>query len=291
MNGGGVMPDAGGKFTMYDGVIAHNEGYVFGGGVFVGISSTFVMYNGIIENNSSGGERDMDLLGMKLPPGRGGGIFVSKWATFTMNGGEIRKNIATTKLEEQLFEGTGGGVYVEAEGTCTIHKGVISQNTAKACGAGLYTAGVTTLVGGSIIRNTSFIGAGVNIHDEGKFTMKGGFINDNTAEQHGGAVNVMGTGSFTIENGYINGNRAGDTGSAFAIQGTVTIDGGFIQDNHNIKKLPPMEDIVVMIGPGGKLYRNGGELYGAFGMMSKDQLVDTRQNQSGHFYAPKEKFR
>jgi hypothetical protein len=278
MNGGGVMPDAGGKFTMYNGVISHNEGYVFGGGVFVGISSTFVMYNGVIEHNSSGGDRDVGFMGMNLPAGRGGGVLVSKWATFTMNGGEIRQNIATTNTENHIMVGAGGGVYVEEDGVCTINKGVISQNTAKNSGAGLLNAGVTTLVAGSIIRNTALIGAGVNIEDSGKFTMKGGFISDNIAKLYGGGMNVMAKGVATLEGGYINRNRSSDKGSAFYTEGTVTIEGGLIKDNHNFKKLPPTEDIVIMVGPGGKLYRNGGDISGAVAMMTKDQLVDKRES-------------
>ncbi|MDR3303655.1 MAG: right-handed parallel beta-helix repeat-containing protein [Treponema sp.] len=282
MNGGGVMPDAGGRFTMHGGVIAHNEGYVFGGGVFVGMNSTFVLHNGIIEHNSTGGDREMELMGMQLPAGRGGGVFVSKSATFTMNGGEIRKNSATTHIDGDTMMGAGGGVYVEPEGVCTINKGVISQNTAKYWGAGVYTGGVTTLIAGTIIRNTAFIGGGVNVEGGGVFIMAGGFISDNLAQQHGGGLNVMERGVFTIEGGYINRNRVGDLGSAFVTAGTTTIEGGGITDNHNVKKLPPQEDIAVMIAPGGKLYRNGGDISGAFGMITADQLVDTRENLPVH---------
>jgi hypothetical protein len=279
MNGGGVMPDDGGVFTMYGGVIARNHGYVYGGGVFVGMDSTFVMHGGVIERNSSGGDHEKDFNGMLLPIGMGGGVYVARRAVFTMNGGEIRQNVVTTIEDSTLMMGSGGGVYVEEKGACTINKGLISQNSAVNCGGGVFSGGVIALVEGSISRNKAIVGGGVHMETGGVFLMKGGFICDNTAKMHGGGVNLQDDSVFTLEDGHIDRNTAGDQGSAIAALGELTITGGNVRYNHSTRKLPPQEDPVVVIGPGGKFYRSGGEVTGAIGMMSPDQMEDTRENK------------
>ncbi|MBP1535364.1 MAG: leucine-rich repeat protein [Ruminococcus sp.] len=110
-DGGGVIVDYNGSFTMTGGSISGNSaGFLyadlhFGGGVFV--NGTFVMAGGSI----SGNEAHI-----------GGGVFVGDNGTFTMTGGTISGNRAN---------GSGG---VLAGGPFVMTGGTISGNTAQVSG-------------------------------------------------------------------------------------------------------------------------------------------------------------
>jgi hypothetical protein len=89
VNGGGVLVDSGGTFSMGGGTISGNTSK-YGGGVYVS-SGTFSMSGGTISGNTS---KDS-----------GGGVYVSS-GTFNMSGGTISGNTVTDQ------NGQGGGVYL-----------------------------------------------------------------------------------------------------------------------------------------------------------------------------------
>jgi hypothetical protein len=118
-----------------------------------------------------------------------------------------------------------------------MEDGEISGNTAKGSGGGVNIGenGTFTMKGGAISGNTitNNSGGGVNIGKNGTFTMEGGTISGNTATYSGGGVLVGENGTFTMEDGTIGGNTApkGNGGGVFIYKGTFTMKGGEINDN------------------------------------------------------------
>jgi hypothetical protein len=215
--GGGVSVDEGGTFTMFKGQISGNTAEGGGGGVDI-YSGTFTMQNGEISDNEAGA--------------MGGGVDIYS-GTFTMSGGTISGNTAGDS-----DYGLGGGVYVGGErGIFTMSNGKISGNKAFH-GGGVFVdgGGTFTMEGGEISSNNATGtgpdagGGGVQVYN-GTFTLKNtAVIKDNTAAQHGGGVLVDGEeGIFTMEGGEISSNKANDDGGGvFLNAGTFTMKGGKI---------------------------------------------------------------
>jgi uncharacterized repeat protein (TIGR02543 family) len=126
----------------------------------------------------SGGTLVMNT-GSRITGNTGGGVFVVGYpnrATFTMNGGEISGNTA----------GAGGGVYLYDSG-------------------GSFTMSGTAKISG----NTASIGGGV--YTDGSFTMSGGEISGNTANDDAGGGVYVAHGTFTKTSGTIYGYSTSDT--------------------------------------------------------------------------------
>lgn len=142
----------------------------------------------------------------------GGGVFVS-YGIFNMYDGEITNNSCGS---------SGGGVYVE-RGTFSMSGGEISGNTSGEYGGGieLYKKSDFTMTGGSISQNKAengYYGGGIDVSYGSTFTMNGGTITGNTSCTGGGvyvgtAVENYGNNTFNMNSGTITGNTATHTGS------------------------------------------------------------------------------
>ena len=133
--------------------------------------------------------------------------------TFNMYGGAITNNSCGS---------SGGGVYVE-RGTFNMSGGEISGNTSGEYGGGieLYKKSDFTMTGGSISQNKAengYYGGGIDVSYGSTFTMNGGTITGNTSYTGGGvyvgtAVENYGNNTFNMNGGTITDNTATHTGS------------------------------------------------------------------------------
>ncbi len=153
--------------------------------------------------NVEGGKLKMNA-GTSIIDNSGGGVYVSG-GTFEMKGGTIsnngRKDLA------------GGGVYVRY-GTVIVNGGAISGNTASG-GGGINAGprGTVIMSGGIISGNTAWRGGGIHLHNDGgswgevSFTMRGGTISGNIANEKGGGLEIV-WGSFSKSGGTITGYKS-----------------------------------------------------------------------------------
>lgn len=197
------------NFTMTGGTIQNNNAGTLAGGVLVNGTGACSMSGGTITNNTS--------------TYSGGGLFVDDNTPFTMGGGTISNNTAG---------GDGGGIYND-NGSITLTAGTISGNKAQ-WGGGINDCGTVTMKGGIISGNstTSKAGAGINVSTNGKLTMSGGKIQNNTSAETGGGICNLGT--LEISGGEISGNTTKYSGGAIynSAQGKgTTITGGTISGN------------------------------------------------------------
>jgi len=208
--GGGVYIDESGEFTMNGGEISGNTAYLCGG-VCVQ-NGEFTMNGGEIRGNTADWGSGVLIGGSGIMNGGeisgnttmydGGGVFVVDIGEFTMNGGEISGNTA----------GGGGGVAIES-GKFTMVYGKISDNTATYQGGGVYFEPIIiSMEDDAVLMNNSGNTSryeGCCDMDElhyGEFTMLGGEISGNFAEQGGGVH--MWNGEFTMLGGKISDNSA-----------------------------------------------------------------------------------
>lgn len=197
------------NFTMTGGTIQKNNAGTVAGGVLVNGTGACSMSGGTITNNTS--------------TYGAGGLWVDDNTPFTMGGGTISNNTAG---------GDGGGIYND-NGNITITAGTISGNKGQ-WGGGINDCGTVTMKGGTISGNstTSKAGAGINVSTNGKLTMSGGKIQNNTSAETGGGICNLGT--LEISGGKISGNTTKYSGGGIynSAQGKgTTITGGTISGN------------------------------------------------------------
>lgn len=197
------------NFTMTGGTIQKNNAGTVAGGVLVNGTGACSMNGGTITNNTS--------------TYGAGGLWVDDNTPFTMGGGTISNNTAG---------GDGGGIYND-NGNITITAGTISGNKGQ-WGGGINDCGTVTMKGGTISGNstTSKAGAGINVSTNGKLTMSGGKIQNNTSAETGGGICNLGT--LEISGGEISGNTTKYSGGGIynSAQGKgTTITGGTISGN------------------------------------------------------------
>lgn len=197
------------NFTMTGGTIQKNNAGTVAGGVLVNGAGACSMSGGTITNNTS--------------TYSGGGLWVDDNTPFTLGGGTISNNTAG---------GDGGGIYND-NGNITITAGTISGNKGQ-WGGGINDCGTVTMKGGTISGNstTSKAGAGINVSTNGKLTMSGGKIQNNTSAETGGGICNLGT--LEISGGEISGNTTKYSGGGIynSAQGKgITITGGTISGN------------------------------------------------------------
>ena len=174
-----------GTFEMNGGTICDN---IYTGVVISYVNGTFIMNGGTISGN---GMEDYGYGGVSVECG-----------TFIMNDGTITEN-------------KGSGVVVMEGGKFTMKKGRIINNLINyygSSGGGVCVLWNSTFImdGGEISGNFATIGGGVDV--VGTFTMNGGTIAKNGAEERGGGVFVYHEGIFSMKGGTIAGNSAGDLG-------------------------------------------------------------------------------
>ena len=241
-SGGGVAVDKGGSFTMNGGTISDNSTNGNGGGVSI-LDGDMVMNGGTISNNNAA---------------NGGGIYVGEDGKLVINGGTIDGNKTAgsdTSNDEENDRKTktptfGGGVYIVG-GDFTLNGGTISNNQSIKGGGVAVDNGTFNMNGGTIDNNyvddktwnkATYIspngqGGGVYvIGKDGKFTLIGGTISNNTAGEGGGvfiADDEKGNrGSMEMNGGKVTGNTANiGEGGGIYVQGDATIVAGEISNN------------------------------------------------------------
>jgi hypothetical protein len=106
----------------------------------------------------------------------GGGVFMRHGSEFYMNGGIIRNNTAND---------FGGGVFVNDASKFTMTAGAINGNTAGIIGGGVAVwGGEFTLSGGMICDNTAENGAAVYVYESAKFNNEIGEPCNNIADEN-----------------------------------------------------------------------------------------------------------
>ncbi len=158
--------------------------YNFGGAVTIGDSG--------VTSNSAGYQ--------------GGGIY-NYFGTMWLNNDEFVLDTATGNV----FSGDAGGA-VYNEGLLTITNSTLNNNTAKAYGGGLFNDGggsgvAATLTNDTITANTTMLGDGGGIYNEGPLTLTNDTIAGNTAQATGGGIyETSGEGPLVMENTILAGN-------------------------------------------------------------------------------------
>lgn len=154
--------------------------------------------------------------------------------------------------EENVWDGTSplgeGSHYLDSSVTLTEQieiSGEVTlclngQTITAASGSRVFTiknGGSLTICdcgnGGTITGGNASEGGGVYVSSNGKFTMNGGTISQNTAEHQGGGVFVSGGGTFTMNGGTISGNTV--TGSEATNGGGGVYTAGAFTMNDNSK--------------------------------------------------------
>lgn len=208
-NGGGIELFSDqygtGSFKMTSGTIENNTATCEGGGFH---GPNFIMTGGTIQKNNAGTVA--------------GGVLVNGAGACSMSGGTITNNTSTY---------SGGGLWVDDNTPFTLGGGTISNNTAGGDGGGIYNDnGNITLTAGTISGNKGQWGGGIN--DCGTVTMKGGTISGNsTTSKAGAGINVSTNGKLTMSGGKIQNNTSAETGGGICNLGTLEISGGEISGN------------------------------------------------------------
>ena len=229
--GGGVYLSGECKFTMSGGEIKNNiiTAYSgsYGGGVYLA-STSGIMSGGSITGNTA--------------PYSGGGVYINAGTEFTLKGGGIIEN-NNARL--------GGGVEVDITATFKMAGGTIKGNTAGVDGGGIllrrvmsYTQlGLATLImtDGTISGNTAVSGSGGGVHisDGSVFSMSGGSITGNKANDGGGVSSAasihpyLPSHPFTMTGGSITLNEAERDGGGIYLRYSLdfTMSGASITDN------------------------------------------------------------
>lgn len=155
--------------------------------------------------------------------------------TFNMYGGNITGNVRTGS-------GNGGGVLV-SYGIFNMYDGKITNNSCGSSGGGVYVdRGTFNMSGGEISSNTSGeSGGGIELYNKSDFTMTGGSIRQNKAENdccYGGGIDVSYGSTFTMNGGTITDNMSYTGGGVYvgtAVgnygNNTFHMNGGAITDN------------------------------------------------------------
>jgi uncharacterized repeat protein (TIGR02543 family) len=146
------------------------------------------------------------------------------------------KHITLTSSSEEGFFKLIGASGVDTiniiDGGLLKLDGVIVTHANGVMGRGVNISAGCTLVmsDGEIVGNTSANGGGVYIN-AGSFTLSGGKISGNAANNVGGGVCNFG-GSFTLLDGIISGNTATSGGGVYNNVGNFTMHSGTISDNN-----------------------------------------------------------
>ncbi|ULQ59480.1 right-handed parallel beta-helix repeat-containing protein [Brucepastera parasyntrophica] len=215
--GGGIYAGNGAKVFMTGGTVSENEA-VNGGGLYVtGSGTALEMTNGTVTDNEAA---------------KGGGVLVLNNAVFTMKdnifqGGIITRNTAVYD-GSSLLTGAGAGVLVYTGGSFNLEAGQITQNESELNGGGVLVMGGTFNMSGGTIggsstsdANKAVYGGGIVLYDDAVFTLTGGEISYNEAEEGGGVYinNAAGGVTAAMTDGKISYNTA-DSGGGVYITGT-----------------------------------------------------------------------
>jgi len=199
-DGGGAIYNSGygsggAKLTMNGGTINDNTARFNGGGIWN--DGVFTLNSGSLDRNSAM---------------YGGAVF--NWGIFDQVGGSMTYNHAIKSAtrdprQPAYYGGDGGAVFSDDNtGAYNIKGGSIKYNIADHLGGGVYQSGRSTMTGGEISYNHALHGGGMvnDIESAGYFTMSGGSIDHNTADNYAGGL--LNYGTATLKGGSISSNQA-----------------------------------------------------------------------------------
>lgn len=159
--------------------------------------------------------------------------------TLCLNGKSITLDAAGAVIYKQSYDLTL--TLYDCKGSGTITHGTDSTGTTyNGCGVSMYS-GTFNMSGGEISGNTSGeYGGGIELYKKSDFTMTGGSISQNKAENgyYGGGIDVSYGSTFTMNGGTITGNTSYTGGGVYvgtAVENygnnTFNMNGGTITDN------------------------------------------------------------
>ena len=185
----------------------------------------------------------------------GGGIRVEKNSTLNINGGTISNNsapcsggvhnVGTTILNSGLITrnqattAQAGGIYITSGSNFLMENGTISFNTTPSHGGGALIEGKATINGGTISNNTSSEGGAFKATAKAVITINNGKITNNKSTNWAGGIMVYNNAVVTLNGGEISNNTASSTGGGVCISGeaslnhksSFTLNGGSIKNN------------------------------------------------------------
>ena len=256
---------AGGTFTMEAGSICNN--YVDGGksGVAIEGGGTFILKGGSIKDNKATNRAGVSvegtgttnkgqftMIGGEISGNKascfGGGIYVDEYGVADISGGTIKANHAAEGTFSSPPEDVGGGGICIEKGTVNFTGGTIEENyidgAENNCGAGVFIGeqGIFKMTGGTITGcktdpNISSPkpskGGGVFVK-HGTFTMSGGKVSGNTADEGGGIYgghSGYNLGVIEILGGEVSGNTATAGGGIYSKYKLTVSDSAQIKNN------------------------------------------------------------
>ena len=230
-HGGGIMTQTG-TLDIKGGTISSNHADNSGGGIFQSFHSESVTYQ--VSNTSYGKVKITGgTISSNTANGSGGGLYVSSNSTHQS---ELTVSNSAVKIQNNTAINNGGGIATSEKSTLKISAGTISGNkatTGNGYGGGIYTAGNTTISGGTITTNTArTYGGGWFLTGTSTSTMSSGTISNNTATENlAGGIRL--NGELTLSGGTISGNKANTNGGGISIHsdGKLTMSGGTITNN------------------------------------------------------------
>lgn len=238
-NGGAIHVTAGttanaAMVEVVAGTFSNNIAANEGGGLWNDLMGTMTVDGAVISDNTASGASSDN---------GGGGIF-NNGGTLSVSNTIINSNVADGAA------GSGGGIFNDG-GTLTVTGGSILSNTAIRAGGGIEVATSTTAstvsldsvtISSNTAGNAPGNGGGVHISDaagdnQSLFSITGGTVSNNIANQEGGGLWNDAGGIMTIDGTQILGNvavAANDAadaqggGGIFNNGGQVTVQGGAV---------------------------------------------------------------
>lgn len=192
-----------------------------------------------------------------------------KTITLNSNGNLFRIGNKVTLILDQYItlkgkiDNNASLIYIEQSGYLVMNdRSKITDNSNTVTGGGVSVAAGASFImnGGVISGNSASQGAGVMTR--GNFTMRGGSINNNTA-QTGGGVGAAAGESFTMYDGTISGNKAAN-GAGIYSWGTFTMHGGSISNNKAETDEYSIGGGIVVSSGDGKFIMNRGTINGNY---------------------------
>ena len=139
----------------------------------------------------------------------GGNVHIGDRVRIENNSNITGEPLIYSQSVQNFLENSGGGIIVTNKGNLIIDgKWWVIGNNKAFLGAGLYMINGSVLItadgndsGGTFSQNHAIYGGAVYIDRSGTFTMRGGRMRENIADECGGGVFVRGDGRFIKESG------------------------------------------------------------------------------------------
>ena len=172
-----------------------------------------------------------------------GSVLLDDGSSMEMTGGSIHNNTCSSGHTTSTLV-SSSGIFVTGGSKLIISGGEICDNTANAAPAIYIKDGKVTMSGGSVHNNTvepsrkpvaigtSYNPGAIFVNTHGEFSMKGDAEVSNNTGIYGGGITVYKDGTFTMENGIVRNNIASCGGGIYTFSNNTTFKAGLIEGNH-----------------------------------------------------------